>query len=147
MQFVKAWNDKQHFNLSIQIQFLKSFCVTPSSECRMSAKSTFLVIDINSMYKHAPQIRDNHWFLIQKYIKMGQKTVNVFFGKFSNWNFKHKVWDVTLMHHNQCINLCPEKCKLGQIPTSCCSEELKCSPFSSSFFCSNFSQKSLIFGK
>ena len=30
------------------------------SECMMSAKSTFLEIDINSMYKHASNIGDKH---------------------------------------------------------------------------------------
>ena len=39
---------------------LKSFSITPPSECRMSAKSTFLVIDINYMLKQAPQIGDKH---------------------------------------------------------------------------------------
>ena len=34
------------------------FCVTPPSMCRMSAKSTFLMIDINYMYKHAHTIGD-----------------------------------------------------------------------------------------
>ena len=58
------------------------------------------------------------------------------------------------MHCNQCINLGPEKCKLGKIPICCqymCSEELKFSPISSSTrylesWNSNFSQKSQIFG-
>ena len=53
------------------------------------------------------------------------------------------------MHHNQCINFCPEKCKLGIITIYCqkiWSEEVKCYPGSSSTrylesWNSNFSQK------
>ena len=42
------------------IQFSKSFCVTPPSGCRMSANSTFLVIDMKSMCKHLPEDGDKH---------------------------------------------------------------------------------------
>ena len=34
------------------IKVLKSFCITPPSGCRMSAKSTFMVINMKSMCKH-----------------------------------------------------------------------------------------------
>ena len=44
----------------------KSFCVTPPSECRLFTKSTFLVIDINSMYNHTPKVGDKLLFLIPK---------------------------------------------------------------------------------
>ena len=66
---------------------------------------------------------------------MGKERDYVLLGKFVNWDFKHNILDVTLMHRNRCINFCLEKCKLGKIPICCknmCSEELKCSPQSSS---------------
>ena len=46
----------------------------------MSAKSIFLVIDINFMYnKHAPkQVGDRHGFLIEKSIYMGKNRDYVF---------------------------------------------------------------------
>ena len=44
--FLKALNEKPNFDLT--------------SECRMSAKSELLVIDIISMYMHAPKIWDKH---------------------------------------------------------------------------------------
>ena len=42
--------------------FLKSFCVTPPSKCRMPAKLTFLVIYKKSIYKLIPKVGDTHWF-------------------------------------------------------------------------------------
>ena len=65
---------------------------------------------------------------------MGKRRDSVFGGYFLNWDFKRNILDATLMHCNQCINHCLEKCKLGKIPICCqemCSEELKCSPVSS----------------
>ena len=41
-----------------------------------------------------------------------------FLGKFSNWDLNCHILDVRLMHSNQCINVYPEKCKLGKIPIS-----------------------------
>ena len=62
----------------------------------MFAKSTFLVIAINSMYKHTPKVGDKHLFLFQKFIKMGKKRVSCCLGNFSNWDFKRNILDVTL---------------------------------------------------
>ena len=63
---------------------------------------------------------------------MGKKDF-VFLGKVFNLDFKRIILDVLLMHCNQCINLFPEKCRLGRIPICCqemCSEDLKFSPVS-----------------
>ena len=120
-------------------------------ECPMSAKSKFLVIDINSMYYHTPKVVDKHWL----YFKKCKKRVNVFLGKFPKWDFKRNILDVTLMHRNQCIKLCPQKCKMGKLTISfqwMSSEELKCSPVNSSksFMESwniNFNQKFIFFSR
>ena len=57
--FQKTLNKKQHFNLT-------SFCITPPSECRISAKLTFLVIDMKSLYIHMSKVGDDHWFFLFK---------------------------------------------------------------------------------
>ena len=38
----------------------------------MSAKSTFMVLDIKSLNKHIPKVWDKHYFLIQKLIRIGE---------------------------------------------------------------------------
>ena len=75
--------------------------------------------------------------------------------KFWNWHFKQNILGKMIVLRNRCINLCPEKCNLGQIPICCqemCSEQLKCFPVSSSTrslgsWNSNFSQMSIFFAK
>ena len=62
----------------------------------------------------------------------------MFLGKFPNWDFKHNIFNVTLKHHNQCINLCQEIVSWAKYP-----EELKCSPVSSST--TNSAKSSLFF--
>ena len=55
--------------------------------------------------------------------------------KFSNWHFKRNILGKMIVLGNRCINLCPEKCILSEIPIACqemCSEQLKCFPISSS---------------
>ena len=47
--------DKFYLNLN-----LKKKCVTPPSEWRMSTKLTFLVIDMQSLYKQIPKVEDKH---------------------------------------------------------------------------------------
>ena len=61
--------------------FLKSFCVTLLSKCIMFAKSTILVIDITSMYKHTHKVPYKHGFFFYnlKVHKMGKKMDYVFF--------------------------------------------------------------------
>ena len=56
-----------------KIQLLKSICATSPSKCRMYAKSTFLVIDMVSLYKHMPKVGDNHWIVNQKLIWINEK--------------------------------------------------------------------------
>ena len=91
---------------------MKSFCVHPPSKCRMSAQSTFLVSGINSLYKHVPKIGDRHWLFFKRTSTWAKRGIICFIGKFSNLNFNLNILDVMLMHHNQCINLCQERCQL-----------------------------------
>ena len=63
----------------------------------MFAKSTFLVIVINSMCKHTPKVGDEHRFGILKCIKMGKKRACLFLGNFSNGDFNRNILVVTLM--------------------------------------------------
>ena len=69
----------------------------------MYVKSTLLVIDM----KHIPKVRDKHWFLIQKNMYIS--------ANFSKWHLKRKVLGKMKVLRNQSINLCSEKCNLGQI--------------------------------
>ena len=88
--------------------------------------------------------------LFKSAYKWAKRGFMCFLGKFSNWEFKCYILGGMLMHHKQCINFFPKKCKLGKIPICCqkmYSQELKCSPVSSSIryleiLNSNFSQKS-----
>ena len=41
-------------------ELLKYFCVTPPSKYRISAKSTFFVIDMKFLYKHMSKVGDDH---------------------------------------------------------------------------------------
>ena len=73
----------------------------------------------------------------------------------SNWHFKCNSLGKMIVPGNRCINLCPEKYILSQIPIACykiCSEQLKCFPVSSSTMSlgssnPNFSQDRLILGR
>ena len=53
----------EDLNFLVLSQFSKSFCVTPPSGGRMSAKPTFLVTNMKSMCKHIPKGLDKHCFL------------------------------------------------------------------------------------
>ena len=112
--FCVKWEEEKVLWL-IQNLFFKLFCITPPSMCRMSAKSTFLMIDINYMYKYSHTIGD----IIDCEFKSASKWAKRWFKCFWNWDFKRNILDVTLMYHYQCINLCLEKCKLGKIPICC----------------------------
>ena len=48
--------------LLIIMKNFKSFSVTPPSGCRRSAKSTFLVIDMKTLYKHIPKVGEENCF-------------------------------------------------------------------------------------
>ena len=109
VETINFWKPEKRNNIFILIkknQFVRLFCVTPPFKCRLSAKSIFLVNDINSIYKYTPKVRDKHWLLIQEQIKMGNRGIVCFLGKFANWYFKGNNLDVTMMHRNQYINLC-----------------------------------------
>ena len=136
-------------------QFVRLFCVTPPFKCRLSAKSIFLVNDINSIYKYTPKVRDTHWPLIQKQIKMGNRWIMCFLGKFSNWFLKRNNFDVTMMHHNQYINFCLKSVSWEKHPyvVSKCAlkswnaPQLTPAPVFLERLNSNFSQKMQIFDK
>ena len=74
---------------------------------------------------------------------------------FSNWHFKRNILGKMIVLGNGCINLCPEKCIISQIPIPCqemYSEQLECLPVSSSTMSlgsgnPNFSQDRHILGK
>ena len=48
--------EKLNFYLLKLIALSKSFCVTPPFGCTMSAKSTFLVIDMKSINRHITKV-------------------------------------------------------------------------------------------
>ena len=52
-----VWSVQVKVQVQVQVQ-VKSICVSPPPECRISAKSTFLLIDINSLYKHIHKVGD-----------------------------------------------------------------------------------------
>ena len=55
--------------------------------------------------------------------------------KFLNWHFKRNILGKIIVVLNLCINICPERSNLGQIPICCpevYSEHLKCFLVSSS---------------
>ena len=94
-------------------------CVTFNfSECRKSAKSSFLVIAINYICNNTLKVWDKNSLLTQVH-KKGKKKDYVFLG------FKCNILNIMLMHCNQCINLCSEKCNLDRIPICCqCSSSI-----------------------
>ena len=54
--FLKTLTEKQHLNLIHPNSISRSFFVTPPSGCRMSAKSTFLVIGMKSFFSCPEQL-------------------------------------------------------------------------------------------
>ena len=96
-----------------------SFCVPLPSGCRMSAKSTFLVMDMKSKCKHIPKVGDKHWYFIQQCIKWVKNWIMYISAKFFNWHFKRNILGKMLVFGNRCHNLCPEECVLSQIPIAC----------------------------
>ena len=68
-------------------------------------------------------------------INGGKRRIMYISAKIFNCNFKRNILGKMIVLHIQCINLCPEKCILGQILIYCQelgSEQLKCFPVSSS---------------
>ena len=59
---------------------------------RMSAKSTFWVIDIKSMCMHTQKVGEKNLFFYSKVHKNGS-TIRIMYisAKFSNWHFKHNI--------------------------------------------------------
>ena len=63
--FFKALNGRENKLVRLLlVQLLKSIYVTPPVECRISAKSIFLMIDMKSLYKCVPKDGYKHWILI-----------------------------------------------------------------------------------
>ena len=110
---------KLDLNFTLWNSILKSFFVTPSSNCRISAKSSFLVINMKSLCKHIPKVLDKNCFLIQKCKKWMNGWIMFISAKFSKWHFKCNILGKMIGLGNGCINLCPEKCILSQIPIAC----------------------------
>ena len=48
----------------------EEFGVMSRSKCRMSANSTFLVIDMKCLYKHIPMVLEKLWFLCKSQFKL-----------------------------------------------------------------------------
>ena len=90
-------------------KIFKSFCVTAPSGCRMSVKSTFLLIDMKYMCKHILKIGDNHWFLIQKFKNCVKSRIMYISARFSNWHLKRDILGKMILLFNRCLNLCSEK--------------------------------------
>ena len=120
IRFQKPKQKKLDLNFTLWNSILKSFFVTPPSKCRISAKSSFLVINMKSLCKHIPKVLDkNCFFLIQKCKKWMNGLVMFISAKLSKWHFKCNILGKMIGLGNGCINLCPEKCILSQIPIAC----------------------------
>ena len=90
--------------------------LTPPSRCRMTAKLTFMVIDMKAICKHIAKVGDKHKFLMQKFIKMGESRIIYISAKLSSWHFKRNILRKMIVLDSQSINLFQEKCILSQIP-------------------------------
>ena len=91
------------------------------------------MLDLKSPYKQMRNIGDRHFFYSQVNIK-GQKE-GICTYQLSSQIGTSGITFLGLVLNNRCINLCPEKCTLGQIPIACPdlgSAQLKCFSYSSS---------------
>ena len=60
IRFQKPKKGNKFLILLKLFELLNYFCVTPPSKCTISAKSTFLVIDMKFLYKHTSKVGDDH---------------------------------------------------------------------------------------
>ena len=104
------------WKLTFQIE--DAFSMVPPPKCRMYANLTFFEFEIKSLYKHIPMFWERHCLWILKIYIHGRKEVWCTFVQnylAIIWQLLYIIFQKMIVLHNRCFNLCPEKCKLGQI--------------------------------